>query len=48
MKQTLAVFREEDINYIIEPLYKSMGERTDFAERSCQPGVSCSGNAYGS
>lgn len=48
MRQTLAVFREEDINYAIELLYKSMGKCTDFAERSCQPGMSCSGSTYGS
>lgn len=34
MRQALAVFREEEINYSIVLLYKSMGECTDFAERS--------------
>lgn len=48
MRQALAVFREEEINYGIVLLYQSMGERTDFAGRSCQPGMSCSGSTYGS
>lgn len=45
MRQSLAVLREEDMKYAVAPLYKSMGEYTDFAEMSCQPGVSCSGSA---